>query len=76
MQKTLNIKVKYRESFRPFAPSVLRERVGDWFEMNSDSPYMLLVADVVKSRRREMTLRKRSSSESTSSTYHARRFRR
>jgi carbamoyltransferase len=55
MQKTLNIKVKYRESFRPFAPSVLRERVGDWFEMNSDSPYMLLVADVVKSRRREMT---------------------
>jgi len=55
MQKQLNLKVKYRESFRPFAPSVLRERVGDWFEMNSDSPYMLLVADVVKSRRREMT---------------------
>ena len=55
MQKTLNIKVKYRESFRPFAPSVLRERVSDWFEMDSDSPYMLLVADVVKSRRREMT---------------------
>jgi carbamoyltransferase len=55
MQKTLNLKVKYRESFRPFAPSVLRERVDDWFEMRCDSPYMLLVADVVKSRRREMT---------------------
>jgi carbamoyltransferase len=55
MQKTLNLKVKYRESFRPFAPSVLRDRVNDWFEMDSDSPYMLLVADVVKSRRREMT---------------------
>jgi carbamoyltransferase len=55
MQKTLNLKVKYRESFRPFAPSVLRERVRDWFEMDSDSPYMLLVADVVNSRRREMT---------------------
>ena len=55
MQKTLNLKVKYRESFRPFAPSVLRERVSEWFEMDADSPYMLLVADVVKSRRREMT---------------------
>ncbi|MHB8622278.1 MAG: carbamoyltransferase family protein [Sulfuricaulis sp.] len=55
MQKTLNLKVKYRESFRPFAPSVLRERVSDWFELDSDSPYMLLVADVVKSRRREMS---------------------
>jgi carbamoyltransferase len=55
MQKTLNLKVKYRESFRPFAPSVLRERVSDWFEMDSDSPYMLLVADVVGRRRREMT---------------------
>ena len=55
MQKTLNLKVKYRESFRPFAPSILRQRVNDWFEMDSDSPYMLLVADVVKSRRREMT---------------------
>jgi carbamoyltransferase len=55
MQKTLNLKVKYRESFRPFAPSVLRERVSDWFEMDCDSPYMLLVADVVKPRRREMT---------------------
>ena len=55
MQKTLNLKVKYRESFRPFAPSVLRERVRDWFEMDGDSPYMLLVADVVQSRRREMS---------------------
>ena len=55
MQKMLNLKVKYRESFRPFAPSVLRERVSDWFELDGDSPYMLLVADVVKSRRREMT---------------------
>ena len=43
MQKTLNLKVKYRESFRPFAPSVLREDVADWFEMDVDSPYMLLV---------------------------------
>ncbi len=55
MQKTLNLKVKYRESFRPFAPSILRERVSEWFELDGDSPYMLLVADVVKSRRREMT---------------------
>ena len=55
MQKTLNLKVKYRESFRPFAPSVLRERLSDWFEMDADSPYMLLVADVVKAKRREMT---------------------
>jgi carbamoyltransferase len=55
MQKQLNLKVKYRESFRPFAPSVLRERVADWFELDGDSPYMLLVADVVKSRRVAMT---------------------
>ena len=55
MQKTLNLKVKYRESFRPFAPSVLREDVADWFELDGDSPYMLLVADVVKPRRRAMT---------------------
>ncbi len=51
MQKLLNLKVKYRESFRPFAPSVLRENVADYFEMDSDSPYMLLVADVVSQRR-------------------------
>lgn len=50
MQRTLNLKVKYRESFRPFAPSILRERVSDWFEMDVDSPYMLIVADVVKHR--------------------------
>jgi carbamoyltransferase len=46
MQKMLNLKIKFRESFRPFAPSVLSERVGDWFEIDRDSPYMLLVADV------------------------------
>lgn len=56
MQKTLNLKVKYRESFRPFAPSILREDVSEWFEMDVDSPYMLLVADVVKDKRREMTV--------------------
>jgi len=55
MQSMLNLKVKYRESFRPFAPSVLRERVSDWFEMDVDSPYMLLVADVVEGRRKAMT---------------------
>ncbi|MEK9754763.1 MAG: carbamoyltransferase C-terminal domain-containing protein, partial [Rhodospirillaceae bacterium] len=55
MQKTLNLRVKYRESFRPFAPSVLGEDVSDWFEMDAASPYMLMVADVVESRRREMT---------------------
>jgi carbamoyltransferase len=55
MQKTLNLKVKYRESFRPFAPSVLRDRVSEWFELDGDSPYMLLVADVVESRRRTMS---------------------
>lgn len=55
MQSVLNLKVKYRESFRPFAPSVLRDHVSDWFELDGDSPYMLLVADVVKKRRREMT---------------------
>jgi len=55
MQTTLNLKVKYRESFRPFAPSVLREDVSEWFELEADSPYMLLVADVVASRRRKMT---------------------
>jgi len=55
MQKQLNLKVKYRESFRPFAPSVLREDVADWFELDSDSPYMLIVADVQKDKRRAMT---------------------
>ena len=56
MQSVLNLKVKFRESFRPFAPSVLREDVADWFELDTDSPYMLLVADVVKGRRRAMTV--------------------
>jgi carbamoyltransferase len=56
MQKLLNLKVKYRESFRPFAPSVLREEVDQWFEMDDDSPYMLLVADVVKDKRRQMAV--------------------
>lgn len=50
MQKTLNLKIKFRESFRPFAPSVLRSEVSDWFELDCDSPYMLLVADVKESR--------------------------
>ncbi len=55
MQKNLNLKVKYRESFRPFAPAVLREDVAGWFELNSDSPYMLIVADVREDKRRAMT---------------------
>ncbi|OYY94457.1 MAG: hypothetical protein B7Y41_06375 [Hydrogenophilales bacterium 28-61-23] len=56
MQSTLNLKVKYRESFRPFAPSVLREQVAEWFELDGDSPYMLLVADVVEARRKTMSV--------------------
>jgi len=55
MQSMLNLKVKFRESFRPFAPSVLREHVAEWFDLDCDSPYMLLVADVVESRRKPMT---------------------
>ena len=55
MQKKLNLKVKYRESFRPFAPSILREYASDWFDLDIDSPYMLLVSDVKKNIRREMT---------------------
>ena len=55
MQKTLNLKIKYRESFRPFAPAVLREDVADYFELDEDSPYMLLVADVKRNRRRSMS---------------------
>jgi carbamoyltransferase len=55
MQKQLNLKVKYRESFRPFAPSVLREDVSEWFEHQTDSPYMLLVADVQNEKHRAMT---------------------
>ena len=55
MQKNLNLKVKYRESFRPFAPAVLFEKVSEWFEINYESPYMLLVADVKKSKQLKMT---------------------
>jgi carbamoyltransferase len=55
MQKTLNLKVKYRESFRPFAPSVLAEDAAEWFDIDSESPYMLLVADVVDKHRIAMT---------------------
>jgi len=55
MQSVMNLKIKYRESFRPFAPSILREKVAEWFELNADSPYMLLVADVAESQRRKMT---------------------
>ena len=54
MQSVMNLKIKYRESFRPFAPSVLRERISDYFEMDTDSPYMLLVAPVRENRRVEM----------------------
>jgi carbamoyltransferase len=55
MQSQMNLKIKFRESFRPFAPSVLRERVSEYFELDCDSPYMLLVAPVRESLRREMT---------------------
>ncbi len=56
MQKELNLKVKFRESFRPFAPSVLREDLSDWFELNCDSPYMLLVSEVKKSKQIQMKI--------------------
>jgi carbamoyltransferase len=55
MQKNLNLKVKYRESFRPFAPAVLREDVAEWFDLDADSPYMLIVADVRADKRRAMS---------------------
>ena len=55
MQAVMNLKIKFRESFRPFAPSVQREHLPDWFELDAESPYMLLVADVVERRRRAMT---------------------
>ncbi len=60
MQKLLNLKVKFRESFRPFAPSVLSEDVSDWFDLDGDSPYMLLVADVNEKRLRRMTAEERA----------------
>ena len=55
MQKNLNLKVKYRESFRPFAPSILKEDLSDWFNIDKDSPYMLLVADINSNKKIEMT---------------------
>jgi carbamoyltransferase len=55
MQKTLNLRVKYRESFRPFAPAILAEDVAEWFEYDRESPYMLMVAPIVERRRRQMT---------------------
>jgi carbamoyltransferase len=60
MQKTLNLRIKHRESFRPFAPSVLRDDVHRWFDIDGDSPYMLLVADVAEHLRRDMTEAERS----------------
>lgn len=60
MQRQLNLKIKYRESFRPFAPAVLREDVGEFFEMNGDSPYMLLVAQVKEERRRALSSKEES----------------
>ena len=60
MQKLLNLKVKYRESFRPFAPSVLREDARDWFDLDTDSPYMQLVADVSAKHRIAMTREQQS----------------
>ena len=56
MQKELNLKIKFRESFRPFAPSVLREDVKDWFELDYDSPYMLLVSEVKKEKQVKMSV--------------------
>jgi carbamoyltransferase len=55
MQEVMNLKIKFRESFRPFAPSVLRERVSDYFELNEESPYMLLVAPVAPGKRRKLS---------------------
>jgi carbamoyltransferase len=55
MQKELNLKIKFRESFRPFAPSILREDLSEWFDLNCDSPYMLLVADVKKDKQIDVT---------------------
>jgi carbamoyltransferase len=60
MQSALNLKVKYRESFRPFAPAVLRSDVADWFDLDDNSPYMLFVADVAKRRRRSMAAAERA----------------
>ena len=51
MQKNLNLKIKFRESFRPFAPAILKEYLNDWFELDTESPYMLLVSDILESKR-------------------------
>ena len=61
MQSKMNLKIKYRESFRPFAPSVLREHVSDWFQMDSDSPYMMLVADVAHEKKKDISEDEKSS---------------
>ncbi|MFN2309979.1 MAG: carbamoyltransferase C-terminal domain-containing protein, partial [Gammaproteobacteria bacterium] len=55
MQRDLNLKIKFREGFRPFAPSIRVEDVADWFDLDTESPYMLIVADVKSTRRRQMT---------------------
>jgi carbamoyltransferase len=55
MQKKMNLKIKYRESFRPFAPSVMADKAGEWFELDRESPYMLIVADIKKEKQRKMT---------------------
>jgi len=68
MQAQMNIKIKFREGFRPFAPSVLRERVGDYFELEDESPYMLLVAPVRKERQIPMTTEQQRCGGSSSST--------
>jgi carbamoyltransferase len=60
MQRTLNLRVKYRESFRPFAPAILAEDISDWFDHDGESPYMLFVADVRENRRRAMTSQERA----------------
>jgi carbamoyltransferase len=60
MQSTLNLKIKFRESFRPFAPAVLRERVSECFDLDDESPYMLLVADVRQERLRRLSKKERS----------------
>ena len=59
MQKNLNLKVKYRESFRPFAPSILRENLSEWFDLDIDSPYMLLVSDINEKKKIEMTVQQK-----------------
>jgi carbamoyltransferase len=55
MQKQLNLKIKFRESFRPFAPSILREDLSEWFELDTDSPYMLIVSEVKKEKQIKMS---------------------